>query len=448
MQYAPSSLTRHADRLRELLSRKTVRATVMVTSAMVFQKGVQFVSNLILTRLLFPGAFGIMALCWAILTGLTMFSDVGLRPAILNSPRGDEPGFMNTAWTIQIVVGCLICLAAIITSLPLASIYHEPDLTGILITISTSMVILGFRPVTLLVAERNMQVHYELIVNTASQVLTLIATATLAYFYRSVYALAAGAVIGAVISTTLAWIIAPRHRHRLMLDPQSIAEVRKFTGWIFFATAFNFLGSQGSRLVQGLVLTVSQLGILSLAQTIANIPGEFASRLSSAVALPKIAQVNRDDTHRQTAVTRRLHEWYALFLVLAYVPLWAIAPLAVRFLYDSRYWDAGKLLQLLCSNAMATNLPAIYTSAFLAIGKVHISLKIQMTSAITMIAGIAAGYHLGGINGLIMGMTAGAFATYCVIAIEAIRHGIAQLRVDALFWLAVVALTLHSAGAF
>ena len=446
MQYAPSILTRNADRLRELLSRKTVRATAMVTSAMVFQKGVQFVSNLILTRLLFPSAFGIMALCWAILTGLTMFSDVGLRPAILNSPRGDEPSFMNTAWTIQIVVGCLICLGAIVTSLPLAAIYDEPDLTGILITISTSMVILGLRPVTLLVAERNMQVHYELIVNTVSQVLTLIATAALAYFYRSVYALAFGAVLGAVISTALAWIIAPRHRHRLMLDRESIAEVRKFTGWIFFATAFTFLGNQGSRLIQGLMLTVSQLGILSLAQTIANIPGEFATRLASAVALPKIAQVNREDARQQVAITRRLHEWYALFLVVAYVPLWAVAPLAVRFLYDPRYWDAGRLLQLLCSNSMATNLTAIYTSAFLAIGKVRVSFKIQVTSAISTSAGIAAGYHLGGISGLIIGMTAGAFVTYCVIALEAAKHGMARLRVDALFWLAVVGLTLQSAG--
>ncbi len=54
-------------------------------------------SNLILTRILFPEAFGLMALISVFLMGLNMFSDVGVAPAILQSKRGDERSFLDTA---------------------------------------------------------------------------------------------------------------------------------------------------------------------------------------------------------------------------------------------------------------------------------------------------------------------------------------------------------------
>ena len=57
-------------------------------------------SNLILTRLLFPEAFGVMAMVSVFLMGLAMFSDVGVGPAIMQSKRGDDRDFLNTAWTI------------------------------------------------------------------------------------------------------------------------------------------------------------------------------------------------------------------------------------------------------------------------------------------------------------------------------------------------------------
>ena len=61
-----------------------------------------------LTRLLFPEAFGLMALIQTFMIGLAMFSDLGIGPAIIQSDRGEDPDFLNTAWVMQILRG--ICL--------------------------------------------------------------------------------------------------------------------------------------------------------------------------------------------------------------------------------------------------------------------------------------------------------------------------------------------------
>lgn len=79
-------------------------------------QALRLAANLILTRLLFPEAFGLMTLVNVILVGLQMFSDFGLVPAISQNPRGDDPDFLDTAWTIQVIRGgglwLMTCLLA------------------------------------------------------------------------------------------------------------------------------------------------------------------------------------------------------------------------------------------------------------------------------------------------------------------------------------------------
>ena len=47
---------------------------------------IRLISNLFLAWLLFPGAFGLMALINVLMQGLQMFSDIGLGPSISEIP--------------------------------------------------------------------------------------------------------------------------------------------------------------------------------------------------------------------------------------------------------------------------------------------------------------------------------------------------------------------------
>src|SRR4051812_30923496 len=89
---------------------------------------IRLVKSLILTRLLFPEAFGMMALVGVVMYGLQMLSDVGLLQAVLRDKRGDEPDFLNTVWTMQAVRGALLWGASCLVAYPMALFYGEPDL--------------------------------------------------------------------------------------------------------------------------------------------------------------------------------------------------------------------------------------------------------------------------------------------------------------------------------
>ena len=80
----------------------------------VASQGIRLAANLILTRLLFPEAFGLMALVNIFLQGLEMFTVLGIGPSIIQNRRGDDPAFLNTAWTIQVIRGFVLWILTIL----------------------------------------------------------------------------------------------------------------------------------------------------------------------------------------------------------------------------------------------------------------------------------------------------------------------------------------------
>ena len=106
---------------------------------------IRLANNLILTRLLFPEAFGFMAIVNVILLGLAMFADIGLPDKIVQSNRGEERRFLDTAWTLQILRGGFLFLVSCWLAWPLARFYDEPSLLGMLPVAGTALLIGGFR---------------------------------------------------------------------------------------------------------------------------------------------------------------------------------------------------------------------------------------------------------------------------------------------------------------
>ena len=102
------------------------------TAGYVAQQVLRLGSNLILTRLLVPEAFGLMSLVMVFVIGLELLSDVGVGPAIIQSRRGDEPRLLDTAWTVQIIRGAILLGLSVLLAWPVARIYGEPSLSLLL----------------------------------------------------------------------------------------------------------------------------------------------------------------------------------------------------------------------------------------------------------------------------------------------------------------------------
>ena len=90
------------------LKKRVLTAGVWSLAGYGLSAAIRFGTNLLMTRLLVPEMFGVMSIATVVMVGLAMFSDVGLRQNVIQSKRGSESAFLNTAWIIQIFRGIVL----------------------------------------------------------------------------------------------------------------------------------------------------------------------------------------------------------------------------------------------------------------------------------------------------------------------------------------------------
>lgn len=412
------------------LRSRTVHSGVWIGAGFAVQKALQLCSNLILTRLLFPEAFGLMALATVLLVGLQMLSDIGLKPAVIRDPRGDEPEFLNTAWTLQVSRGFLLCVIGVAIAYPISLIYGQTILFPLLAVLSTTAAITGFMSIGMSTAERRLDFRTITIVQVVGQAASIGLLVTLAYFWRSVWALAVANVISAVVTVVIGYVLLPRHRHRFAFDRDAAKSMVNFGRWILFSTLATYLGGEGIRAIQAGFLSPAEFGVLAIAYTIAAIPNDLATKLSASLGLPVLAETYRKTPSKAYTV---LHAFRLRTLVISlslFAGLMWSAELFISFLYDARYQDASKYLVALSLAGAIAAVSSGYTGAILAVGKGALYFNIIAGVAVLRAICVILGAEENGVLGMLYGL-AGANLLAAVFTWLAAYHlSLLNMKID------------------
>lgn len=394
----------------ETLRHKVFVGTFLTTAEFGLQKFLQLASNLILTRLLFPEAFGLMALVNVFLMGAQMLSDVGIKTAVIQMKFDDEDRFLNTAWTLQIIRGALIWLVLTAIAYPLSALYDEPQLFSLLCATSFIALVHGFLSINVTLAERGIRIHAVIAIKIVCQIIAIAVMCILAYIYESVWALAIGTIVGSVLTVIGSHIFLKGHKHRLMIDKAITVRLFKFGRWIFWGTLFTFFGGQGSRAIEGAFVSAETLGLISIAGMMAWAVGELVQKVIQSVAFPALSKVDRENKERFVATMHKLRR----VVLVATIPVFGLVAIfagsIIGLLYDERYQLATPFLAILAIGGAIGTLPMLYQNALLAEGNSRSHFVLTAITTVFRTVGLVCGFYLFGI----LGMMAGAVVGRCI----------------------------------
>ena len=249
----------------------------------------RLISNLILTRLLVPEIFGLMALINTFLAGLQLFSDVGIKPSIIRSSRGEEEEFLNTAWTIQFIRGFGIWICCLIIANPVARFYDDPRLVWLIPITSVGVVITGFNSTSLATLNRDLDVKKVTITNLIVRITQVSVMVILAYFHASIWALIIGDFASKIVNLYISHRIS-KIKNRFVWDKEAVNELMSFGRWIFLSTAMTFLAGQSDRLILSKFLSLSMLGVYAISLNFAQLPKNILSKLNTQIIFPVFAK--------------------------------------------------------------------------------------------------------------------------------------------------------------
>lgn len=405
-------------------------------------------SNLILTRILSPDDFGLMALVTSFLIGLSMFSDMGFGASILQSKRGDDPDFLDTIWTLKIMRGFMIFLAAVAMAWPLALFYDTPLFTWVFPVAATSMIVGGFVPTRIDSAARHLQLGRLTVIELGNQLIGVLITVAAALILQSVWALVWGNVLGAIAQLLMFNLFLPGHRNRFRMEPEARAEVMKFGKWIFFSTICGFLLFQGDRIILGRVLTLHQLGIYNIGLFLATVPVMLGNAIAGRLFIPMYRQHPPGESAENARILARTRAGLTALLLFSAIVLAWVGPPLVALLYDPRYVAAGGILVAIACIQLLQVIPISYDYSALAAGDSRGFFVMQSMRAAIYFTLVAAGAYFYGLPGLLIGQAVSQVFCYPVTVWLARRHQCWDPRHDAVAALiaviaAAAALTTH-----
>ncbi len=394
------------------LRRRLFSASTWTIGAYACNRLLHFGSNLITTRLLFPEAFGVMAIVNSVILGLGLLSDVGVGPSIIRDDRGRDPRFLQTAWTIQATRGVVLWVCASILSWPLALLYGEPTLTALIPVAAFSVVMTGMYSTTIFSWTRELQMGRLAATEFVSSGIAVLATIVVAWIWQTVWSLVVGSLVSALVTLIISHAASTDPRPKLRWDREIAHSIYRFGRWIFVSTAVTYLTTQGDRLILANFLSMAELGQYSIAALMFRSLTQANAIVANRVLFPLYSKIAKGRTTPE--LRRRVAKVRLATMAALLPPFWVLVLFGdpiIRLLYDDRYVDAGWMLEALCAGGIFLVVGAI-GPIHLARGESWVGMIATSIRGVVLLSLMAIGGYLGGSTGLIMGIGASYFAYY------------------------------------
>jgi len=413
------------------LKKRAIEGSALTLGGYGAQQIVRLGGNYILTLLLAPATFGLMALVNMVLELLQKFSDIGINQSIIRDERGDDPDFLNTAWTVGIVRGVLIWLAACLLTWPVAQFYGRSELLALIPVAALTALIAGFRSTKIARTNRHLMLKRLTALELGSRILGTIAMIAWAGYSPTAWALVAGGVVTGIAVLAGSFLFLPGVGNRLHWDRDAANELIRFGKWIILSTAITFFLAQGDKMTLGKLMDENRFGIYAIAFMLARAVPEMILKLAPRVLMPVYARLIDQGPKRLRSQTQKMR----LVLMAISLPILWILVLFGRHIikiYPEVYHEAGWMLEILAAGNIGLVVGITAGGITLARGDSFRFMVLQVGRAVLMIAGMWIGYQLDGERGLMIGMGVSYWANYPLLVWAIRPHGTWLPKLDAL----------------
>jgi O-antigen/teichoic acid export membrane protein len=406
------------------LGSRAARGAAFAAAGQLLSQLLRLASNLVLTHLLEPDAFGLMAIVLAVTMGLQLISDVGVWQAIVRSPRGDDPRFQNTAWTLTTLRGLLLFGVGALCAWPASIFYGRHELVWLLPMCALQALFLGLESSKSALANRHLRVGRIVTMEMASQIVGFVVAVGAGVLLRSVLALALGALASVVTRCVMSHVFLPGPRNRLAWDRSAATEIFSFGGWIFVSTLLFFAGTRWDVFSLGRLEGMGLVGVYGLAQMIVQVPTQIGERVTGFVLMPALAERFRESPAELAADVKRARLLLLPAVAILFLGAAMTAPAFFHLLYRDVYRDAGWMTQLLVLVGWCAFVQDSSSRALLALGD---SRSLAVANAARLVATIACsalGFLWASLPGFMIGNALGALLGAVVVGWASLRSPI------------------------
>ncbi len=376
-----------------------------------FSNLVRLGSNLIVTRLLEPEMFGVMAVVTIVTIGIAMFTDLGLWAFVVRHKDPDNPHLLNVVWTLQVLRGWVMFFFILVMVIVLVvgnqtlptyfhGIYADSRLPMLVLIAGMGSVINGYATMASPVMHRKVEVGKLELATFIAQLAGTILMVVWVWLYPTIWALLLAGLVTSLVHTFLTYYFFP-YRHKLVWDKAIVKEVFHFSKWIVIASALTYLFMQGDKLFFAAKIDATMLGVYSIAFMLVATLISVTEMLASKIVFPVFSSIVHGDRNllKQNYYKVRLYLDFPIFLISGL--LIALGPTIVNILYDARYSDAGWILQILVISVIGNTLSVVSAECLSALSITKVRMWVMLIRTLGLFIGLPIFFNLYGFYGAV-----------------------------------------------
>lgn len=298
----------------------------------------------ILSRLLDKEDFGLFASVLAISVVFSSLSEAGIGAALIQKKDADD-NYINTAFTLSFIFGVTFSVLLFALSSPISSLLSIDRLTFPLQVMSITILCNSINSVNNGILFKRLAFLKVGAINLSSLVFSSVISILLAYNGFGYYSIIAKAVVAALMSVSMSFILAGQH-YKFLICKKEVISIANFAGWLTLGVIIRNLSHQADKLLMTSFLSIASLGVY-------NRPKEFITSIVTkvnsifdTVLFPVLSDIQNDNQRIKNAFNHSLYylNLLSFLLVLTFV---CNSDLIVRIFFGEKWLSIVPLFDIL-----------------------------------------------------------------------------------------------------
>lgn len=347
-------------------------------------QAIALVAFILLSRLLEPSAFGVLALANVYLLVVLLFVEQGVSQAIVQ--RNEiSPDHLNVAFSLTMAIAVVLMVVTVAVAGLVASLFHEPLLAPVLRWLSPTLLFSGLRATQTAILQRQFRFRELAVRSTVAESLGGAVGIAMALAGMGVWSLVGQAVARGLAGVIVLWRVSDWRPH-LKFGVRPVREIARFGLPVLGDRLVWLVQGKADDLVIGLALGATALGYYSVGYRMLTYVTMLLSGTIQAVALPVLSVLQKDLGRFRSTFLTMLH-YLALGAFPVFVGIAYVSPDVVPILFGPQWSPSVPVMQVLALAGAAKILPLATASALVARGHPGLQLRLNLVTTLLAVAG-------------------------------------------------------------
>ncbi|RWF29881.1 lipopolysaccharide biosynthesis protein [Mesorhizobium sp.] len=374
--------------------RVALRGGLVTAGSQGFKMVIQFISVIILARLLVPEDFGLVASVGPIVAFVGLLQNLGLQQALVQRKDISDRQLNQVFWVSALVgLGSSVVVAALAPAI--AAFYGDQRMLGITLASALPLLLGSIAAVPLALMNRHLQFGQLALNDVVTAAAGLLAAAIAAWAGMGYWSLVLGPAVAAVVALAAAWLVVrwTPSRPDLKVDGDILSFGANLTGF----NLVNFFSRNLDNILIGKYSGAIELGYYDRAYKLLLFPLQNITQPLTRVMVPLLSRIHEDKARFRDLYVRT--NW-----MLAAVTMPGIAALTltsdqvVALLFGPRWTAVAPIFAWLGIASLTQSVSSTTGWIFICQGKTKTMFHWGIYSSLTTVASFIVGLHWGAVG--------------------------------------------------